>query len=52
MIGRLMAPAIDRMAAIDLTNFIIAIAFSEYAIKSAIYKIKRDFFGEKPKRGE
>jgi len=47
MIGRLMAPAIDRMAAIDLTNFIVAIVFSEHAIKSAIHKLKRDLFGER-----
>jgi hypothetical protein len=46
MIGRLMAPAIDKMAAIDMTNFIFAIVLSEHAIKCAIYKIKDELFGK------
>ena len=47
MISRRMAPAIKRIVAMDLTNFIISIAWSELAIKNAILKIKDDLFNRK-----
>ena len=43
-----MAPAIDKMAAIDLNNFIVTIVWSEFAIKNAILKLKNELFGKKP----
>ena len=46
MIGRLMAPAIEKMAAIDLKNFIFTIVLSEHAITCAILKIKNELFGK------
>lgn len=50
MLGRLMAPAIKNMAAIDLTNFICAIVWSEYAINSVIRNLKQELFVDKNKR--
>ena len=40
MIGRLLAPAFDKMSAIDLTDFVISIVYSEQAINGAIYHLK------------
>jgi hypothetical protein len=39
-----MAPVIKKIPAMDLTNFIVSIAWSELAIKNAILKIKNDLF--------
>ncbi len=39
-----MAPAQDNMIAIDISNFVISIANSNYAIKLAIKSLKDDFF--------
>lgn len=44
MLGRQMAPAIKKIAAIDLTNFLLTIAWSELAIKNAIMKLKAEIF--------
>ncbi len=45
MLGRLMAPAFDKMAAIDLKNFVRSITMAEYAIKVTITNLKQEFFG-------
>jgi hypothetical protein len=50
MLGRLVAPAIKKMAAIDLTNFICAIVWSENAINSVILNLKQEWFRDKNKR--
>lgn len=44
MISRLMAPALRKYAAIDLTKFIISIVSAEHAIKSTILKMKNELF--------
>jgi hypothetical protein len=47
MLGRRMAPVIVKIAAIDLSGFIISIAWSEIAIKNAILKLKTEFLKRK-----
>ena len=44
MIGRFMAPAIEKMAAIDVSKFICAIVVSELALRNAISKMKSELF--------
>ena len=50
MLGRLVAPAIKKMAAIDLTDFICAIVWSEYAMNSVVQNLKQELFGDKNRR--
>jgi hypothetical protein len=40
MLSRIMAPAVDKIAAIEVKNFIGSIVGSEYAIKTAIIQLK------------
>ena len=44
MLGRLMAPAIRKMAAMNLNNFIGSIVSGEQAIRSTILYLKNDLF--------
>ena len=45
MIRRVMAPASKIVIAIDISNFVISIANSNYAIKMAIKSLKDELFG-------
>ena len=40
MLSRLMAPALNNIPAIDVTNFVTSIIDGEYAIRKAIIKLK------------
>lgn len=51
MIRRQMAPALEKLVVIDLTNFLIAITLSEHAIKTTIKKLKQDIFSWDRKGG-
>ena len=50
MLGRLMAPVIKKMAAIDLTDFVCAVVWSEYVISSVIQNLKQELFRDKNRR--
>ena len=52
MLGRQMTPALKKLAVIDLTNFLLAIVWSEYAIKRTIGDLKKEIFDEKNEKGE
>jgi hypothetical protein len=46
-----MAPAIEKVAAIDLTNFVITIVLSENAIRTTIQRLKSDFGRKRSGKG-
>ncbi|WP_455393084.1 hypothetical protein [[Eubacterium] cellulosolvens] len=48
---RQMTPAIKNITVIDLTNFLIAITWSEFAIKKTISKLKQELFRIRRKGG-
>ena len=52
MIGRLMAPAIEKMAAMDLTKFVVSIVCAENAMKNTINVIKNERFRNSKRGGE
>jgi hypothetical protein len=45
MLRRIMAPAPKIITAIDISNFVVSIANSNYAIQMAIKSLKDEFFG-------
>lgn len=45
MLRRLMAPALEKVAAIDLSNFIMSTVCAEFAMKEVIKGLKDDLLG-------
>ena len=52
MIGRLMAPAIEKMAAMDINRFIVSIVCAEHAMKNTIKTLKTELFIRSKRGGE